>query len=62
LALTFGTLLSSQGADARRTRPWKVVVSGGLLSCSAPGPGLAVVPGAERKLRGSCGGVKPGGA
>jgi hypothetical protein len=34
-------------------RPWLV------LSCSAPGPGLAVVPGAERKLRGWEQGVKP---
>ena len=32
-----------------------------VLSCSAPGPGLAVVPGAERKLRGWDEGVKPGG-
>src|SRR3954454_502189 len=33
LALTFGTLLSSQGADARGTRPVKVVVLG--LCCPA---------------------------
>ena len=39
MALTFGTLLSSQGADARRTRPWKVVVSG--LCCPARRPGPA---------------------
>src|SRR3954469_24765472 len=31
-----------------------------VLSCSAPWPGLAVVPGAERKLRGWESGVKRG--
>ena len=31
-----------------------------VLSCSALGPGLAVVPGAKRKLRVSGGAVKPG--
>src|SRR3954452_21337682 len=36
LALTFGTLLSSQGADARGTRPVKVVVLG--LCCPARRP------------------------
>ena len=60
MALTFGTLLSSQGADARGTRPWEVVVSGLCCPALAPGPGLAVVPGAERKLRGWEQGVKRG--
>jgi hypothetical protein len=75
LALTFGTLLSSQGADARRTRPWKVVVSGGsyyVTPCTArchtrgsdlaaPGPLGPVSLGAKKKLRGLAGLVKPGG-
>jgi hypothetical protein len=36
MALTFGTLLSSQGADAQRTRPSRAVVSG--LCCPARRP------------------------
>ena len=60
MALTFGTLLSSQGADAQQTRPSRIVVAS--LCCPARrfGPGLAVVPGAKRKLRGSGDGVKLG--
>src|SRR4051812_33908177 len=30
MALTFGTLLSSQGTDAHRTRPHRALVDGGL--------------------------------
>src|SRR5215213_3341937 len=39
LALTFGTLLSSQGADAQRTRPSRAFVPG--LCCPARRPGPA---------------------
>ncbi len=60
LALTFGTLLSSQGADAHGTGPLRVVVRGLCCPARHPGRGLAVGPGAERKLRGWEQGVKPG--
>src|SRR3954449_8567568 len=76
LALTFGTLLSSQGADAQRTRtltglrPWRLVpryaVHGSLshpggADLAAPGPFGPGSLGAKKKLRGRWSRVKPGG-
>src|SRR3954447_21443845 len=76
LALTFGTLLSSQGADVQRTRtltglrPWRLVpryaVHGSLShpggsDLAAPGPSRPVSLGAKKKVRGRGGRVKPGG-
>ena len=66
LALTFGTLLSSQGADAHEPG-LPGFVSRRLLVCAAQRPppqGRPAAPdgvsrGAERKLRASGGGVKP---
>src|SRR3954451_21903909 len=71
MALTFGTLLRSQGADARRTRPRgprrrrlvpRYAVHGSLshpeICPAAPGPLGPVSLGAERKLRGRLGPVK----
>jgi hypothetical protein len=73
LALTFGTLLSSQGADAQRTRPSRAFVPGGLshstpctarchtrgCDLAAPGSCNPVSLGAKRKLRGPGTVVKP---
>src|SRR5437660_7713683 len=60
LALTFGTLLSSQGADAHRTGPsglrrWRLFplyAATGWARQGAPPAGLSAPRGAERKLRG----------
>src|SRR4051794_18395046 len=76
MALTFGTLLSSQGADAQRTGPSRAFVPGGLSystpcmarchtrgsDLAAPGACDPVSLGAKKKLRGRSGGVKPAGS
>ena len=51
MALTFSTLLSSQGADTQERQPQRSFVF--PVDCPARRlrPDLAVVPGAERKLR-----------
>src|SRR3954447_2210729 len=66
LALTFGTLLSSQGADAQRHRPLRASSLAEVLPYPASGqpprrelPGRPPGPrGAERKLRALAGRVK----
>src|SRR5689334_1434235 len=69
LALTFGTLLSSQRADAHRTRPRRALVDGGF-SCAPhdgripadlpAGPEPGVSRGASRTLHHSEGSLQGG--
>src|SRR5947209_335018 len=69
LALTFGTLLSSQGADAQRTGPsglrrWRLVqpyAATGWARQGAPPAGLSARAAQRESYAGPAGGVKPPG-